>query len=301
MRLALSLAVLASPAVADAPAVVADIPPVHSLVAAVMEGRGAPALLLTGAADPHSHSLRPSEATALEEANLVVLMGEALTPWIGGPLSALAPDALRLELLDVEGLDLIEVEDPHDGEEGHAHGAEEHDEDDHGGDHSGHDHGPLDPHAWLDPETAAAFAAEIAARLSEIDPDGRPTYEANRDSFVAAAEVLTPPAVDARPWIAGHDAYAYASRWVGAPAAGAVMDVDNLAPGAARLRELSAIAGEAACVIAPPDADARLLAAAGNLPVVTLDPLGRAHEPGPALWPALMADVSAAFEECLSP
>ena len=321
MRLAALPILVTLPAAADVPSVVADIPPVQSIVAAVMEGRGEPTLMMPAGTDPHSHSLRPSEAQALQDAGLVVIVGEALTPWIAEPLEALAGDATVLEMLEIEGLDLIEVdgEDAHDEEDhdGHDHGdedhaegdahdhdhgeeqAEAHDDHDHG-DHAGHDHGPLDPHAWLDPAIAATFADAVAATLSDMDPDGRETYEANAAAFAERMATLTPPAVGPAVWIAGHDAYAYAARWIGAPDAGAVTDVDNITPGAATLAELTETASDAVCIIAPPLSDERLMGAVGDLPVIELDPLGADLEPGPGLYPALIEAVGAAFGDCLS-
>ena len=42
--------------------VVASVKPVHSLVAAVMEGVSIPDLIVKGAASPHTYSLKPSQA-----------------------------------------------------------------------------------------------------------------------------------------------------------------------------------------------------------------------------------------------
>ncbi len=60
------------------PNVVASIEPVHSLVAAVMAGVGEPLLLVGGGASPHTASLRPSQAAALQSADLVFWIGESL-------------------------------------------------------------------------------------------------------------------------------------------------------------------------------------------------------------------------------
>src|SRR3546814_19509912 len=54
--------------VAAAVTVVASIKPVHSLVAGVMAGAGSPHLIVQGGASPHAISLKPSDATALQEA-----------------------------------------------------------------------------------------------------------------------------------------------------------------------------------------------------------------------------------------
>ena len=96
-------------AAADAPAAVASIKPVHSLLAGVMEGVGRPHLLVEGGASPHTYSLRPSEAQVLEEADFVVWVGEFLESFLIRPIQALAADAHVLELMRAEGVALLPV------------------------------------------------------------------------------------------------------------------------------------------------------------------------------------------------
>ena len=67
---------------ADVPRVATDIAPVHSLVAMVMEGVGTPDLIIPSGATPHSYAMRPSEARALAQADMVIWIGPALTPWL---------------------------------------------------------------------------------------------------------------------------------------------------------------------------------------------------------------------------
>ena len=121
MRLLACLTCLvATPALADAPSVATDILPVHSLVSRVMDGVGEPELILPPGASPHGYSMRPSQAAALEGSDLVIWVGEGLTPWLAEPIEVLAGDAVHLELLEVEGIHLIETgEDGHGHEEGH--------------------------------------------------------------------------------------------------------------------------------------------------------------------------------------
>ena len=66
--------VLAGTAAAEPPRVVVSIKPLHSLVAAAMDGVGEPLLLVKTSADPHSYTLKPSEAQALNAANLMFEM-----------------------------------------------------------------------------------------------------------------------------------------------------------------------------------------------------------------------------------
>ena len=72
---------LGSSAIADVPNVSVDIAPLHSLVASVMHGVGVPNLIIPPGSSPHDHQLRPSEAKAMQDANIVFWMGEELTPW----------------------------------------------------------------------------------------------------------------------------------------------------------------------------------------------------------------------------
>ena len=162
-----SLLGLAGVARAEVPAVVADIPPVHSLVAVVMDGVGTPDLLVQPGASPHGYSMRPSEARALDQAQAVFWIGESLTPWLANSIEALAADAHVIELMEVAGTTELEFREgatfeahDHDhedhGDEDHAHGAGHDDHDDHAhdeghGDHDDHahdaGHGDHDDHA----------------------------------------------------------------------------------------------------------------------------------------------------------
>ena len=88
--LALTLALVLTAAIGEAsaaPRVVASIKPVHSLVAGVMEGVGMPSLLVKGGASPHSYAMKPSEARALRNADLIF--------WIGGALETFLPKTLK--------------------------------------------------------------------------------------------------------------------------------------------------------------------------------------------------------------
>lgn len=141
LPLSLSASLLGGTALADVPNVAADIAPIHSLVARVMEGVGAPDLIVQSGASPHEYSLRPSEAAALQSANLVFWVGPDLTPWLGNAIETIAPDADVTALMEAEGT----IELPfREGAlfEAHSHGDEDHDEqgDEDHGDHEGHDH-----------------------------------------------------------------------------------------------------------------------------------------------------------------
>ncbi|MBY5933754.1 zinc ABC transporter substrate-binding protein [Tateyamaria omphalii] len=128
---------------ADVPNVAVDIAPVHSLVARVMDGVGTPALIVPPGASPHEYNLRPSEAQALQDADVVFWVGEDLTPWLEGAVETLAENAAVLALLEAQGTTLLDFREDA-LFEAHVHGDEKHGEDAHEDhahdDHDGHDH-----------------------------------------------------------------------------------------------------------------------------------------------------------------
>lgn len=269
---------LSAPALADVPRVAVDIAPVHALVARVMEGVGAPDLVLPPGASPHGYSLRPSDARALQDADLVIWVGPELTPWLAGPLDNVAGDAARLELLEVEGLrrlgfregasfaahehgddehgdhdahddDHAQDHADHDHDAGHADHADDHADDhhdDHASDtdaHDDHAHDGTDPHAWLDPVNAALWLDAIAAEMSRIDPDNAASYAANAaaaraDLAARQDRIAARMSVLSGGFIVFHDAYHYFEARFDIEAAGAISLSDATAPGPARVAEI---------------------------------------------------------------
>jgi len=58
--------------------VVTSIKPIHSLVSYVMDGVGKPDIIVDGYNSPHNFSLKPSHAKMIENANLIIWVGEDL-------------------------------------------------------------------------------------------------------------------------------------------------------------------------------------------------------------------------------
>lgn len=326
---------LATAAMAEVPMVVTDIPPVHSLVAMVMGELGQPVLLLDQGGDAHDFQLRPSQAAAIADADLVVWIGPEMSPWLDHVIDGGGTKAAVLGLLAAEGTyrqDYAEEGHDHEGhdhaaekagehdhdhaaEKAHDHGAEQaHDHEGHdheGHDHEGHDHSGTDPHAWLDPHNAEAWVGLIAAELGRIDPANAAAYAANAAAAaerIAALEAevsATLAPVKDRPFVVFHEAYGYFAGHFGLTIAGAVAEGDAASPGAARLRELQAAAeGRALCVFPEanhdPSLSAQLAEATGTRLGGALDPEGSALEPGEGLYPALLTGLAQTLAACLS-
>ncbi len=306
---AAGLAATAGPAVA-APDVVATIPPVHSLVAGVMQGVGEPALLVPGGASPHTYALRPSDAKRLAEAEVVFWIGHSLETFLEKPLESLAGRARTVALLEAEGVHALPFRETGPWE-GHEHGHEDHDEhEDHEAGEHHEEHEGADPHTWLDPRTAADMVVAIMATLSAVDPAHAETYRRNGAALgrrLAALDreldvALTP--VRAIPFVVFHDAYQYMERAYGLRAVGSVSVSPERAPGARRLGELKdkIRSLSAACVFREPQFAPKLaetVIEGTGARIAVLDPLGAGLAPGPDLYFALMRRNAEALVACL--
>ena len=101
MRLAaLVLCALPFAAQADPLKIVTDIAPVQSLVAQVIGNRGEVSALLEPNSDPHHFQLRPSQSRDLARADLLVWVGEPLTPWLARAKEGVAAGVESLSFLD---------------------------------------------------------------------------------------------------------------------------------------------------------------------------------------------------------
>ena len=315
-----------STAMADVPNVAVDIAPVHSLVARVMQGVGTPDLIIRSGASPHQYSLRPSEAKALQDANVVIWMGEALTPWMENAVATLSSEALIMSLLKKEETVLLEFResalfeehshDDHNGDEHEKHGHDEHDDhsdkdhdetEEHG--HDEHAHGTYDPHAWLSPENAKIWLNLIAAQLSTADPENAGTYFTNAaialtetDTLMTEVSAMLEPIRGTR-FIVFHDAYQYFETVFDFPASGAISLGDATDPSPARITKIQDRIKDQGvqCVLAEPQFKKGLVATVlegTDAKTSIIDPLGIALEPGPTLYPQLIRNMAKTLVDC---
>lgn len=308
------------------PRVTTDILPVQSIVAAVMQGVGEPGVILPPGADPHSYALRPSDAQSLSDADLVVWVGPDLTHWLADPIASLAPGAVKIELADAPGIEVLPVRagGPFEPDE-HDHGGEhaDGDHDDHDHDHAEHDHDHdhdhrhdhgegHDGHLWLDPANAAAAARDVAEVLGKLDPENAATYTANAGRFADEMRALTEEVkaevapLKGKPFLVFHDAYQYFEHAFDLPAAGSVALQDGVEPGPARVAAIRERVrdGQILCAFTEPEFSPKLMATiteGTDLRTGTLDHLGAGLAPGAELYPALIRGLAADLAACLAP
>ncbi len=326
LRLALTFLLVgfSVPAMA-VPVVATDVTPVHSLVSRVMEGVGEPRLVIQRGASPHSYSMRPSEAAALENADVVFWVGEELTPWLDRALGNLAPDARQVALLHSQGTlrhafrERVLTETP--GHDDHDHGAGEHDDhghDDHhdhghehGHDHADHAHEGIDPHAWLDPVNARYWLGVIAETLAEEDPRNAQVYRRNAEAGQAEIDALMEQVrgevspVHEQAFIVFHDAYQYYERRFDMNTVGAISLSDASDPSPAHIAEIREIVGhhDVQCVFAEPQFNPALVDTVLNgtsARTGVLDPLGSEIAIGPDFYPTLIRQLTDRLVSCLA-
>ncbi|MBB1490538.1 zinc ABC transporter substrate-binding protein [Paracoccus sp. MC1854] len=292
-------AVLALPAGAEPPKVVADIAAVHSLVSQVMEGVGQPDLLIPPGGSPHFYALKPSDAKKLREADIVIKIGPQLSPWMDRPLTSLAGSAQRLRLLEQPETITLPMRtgatfEPHDhGEEDHDHATG----------------GPLDSHAWLDPENGKIWLGVIARALAGINPENAARYHANAAAGVAQIEAavedtrtIVAPLQDLR-FIVFHDAYQYFEHRFGLTAVGAIALSDASPPGPARIAELRDRVADlgVTCALTEPQFDPDLMGTVfrgRGVKTAVVDPAGDSIPLGSGMYPELIRSVGKALAAC---
>ena len=293
-----------SVALAEVPNVVATVKPLHALVAAVMGDLGTPALIVKGAASPHTYSLKPSDAQALQSADLVFWTGHGLELFLEDSIGTLAPKATIVELSEAPGIELLAPRESGTFEE-HADGDHAHAAEDHG-------HGEeADMHFFLDPANAKIMVATIADSLAAADPEHADTYRANAanetadlDALIAETTASLAPVKD-RPFVVFHDAYQYFENRFGLNVAGSITVSPEVSPGADRINEIrnKLKTLDAACVFAEPQFDPRIvnvLTEGTTAKQGVLDPEGANLDEGPGLYRQLIESLAANLKSCLT-
>ncbi len=291
----------ATPAAAELKVLV-TIKPIHSLVAAVMGETGTPKLLVGGSASPHTYALKPSDAKALNQADVFFRVSEDLEPFTGKVVRSLPKNVRVISLVHAPGLQLLKKRTgPTFEAHGHGH-AHRHEQ--------AADQG-LDGHIWLDPDNAKRLVDHIAAVLSERSPETASTLKANAQSTIKHIDELAREItrelepVAGKPFVVFHDAYQYFEARFGLSAAGSIMLSPEVQPSAKALTTLRNKIKNlgAVCVFSEPQFPTKLTAAVAEgtgSRAGVIDPEGATLSPGPTLYGELMRELAAGLKGCLS-
>lgn len=315
---AIGLSVFPGAAYAEPLKVVVTIAPIHSLVAAVLQGPDTPQLLVKGAVSEHSYALKPSDARMLSTADVIIRASEHLETFLNKPIETLPRKAIAITLDEIAGLALLP---PREGgafeEHGHDSGSAKHShshrhgtkgktaaaEEDHGDEY--------DAHFWLDPGNAALIADHVAEKLGAARPEQAAAYKANAGALKDKLNALDTElkgqldgVKDGR-FIVFHDAYQYFEARYGLKAAGSITVSPERQPGAARLKAIRAkISGaQSACVFSEPQFEPKLVARlveGTKARTGVLDGLGASLPEGPDQYFTMMRNLASSLRNCLA-
>jgi zinc transport system substrate-binding protein len=277
--------------------------PVHALVLQVMEGVATPALIVDGASSPHTYALKPSDAKALNDADVVFRISEAVEPFTAKAIRGLPKSVQVVTLEQAPGVKRLPRR---------TGGAFE----TKGGDHKGHNHGPskagaMDGHVWLDPDNGKAMVAHIARVLSSKRPTSAPAFQANAAKAVARLDALSREMeavlkpVTAKPFVIFHDALQYFESRFGLTAAGSVTADPEVPPSGKRLVELRKKVSTlgATCVFSEPTFETRVgqsIVEGTSARLGTLDPEGILVPKGPDAYDAIIRGIAKDLIGCLA-
>ena len=313
--------------------VVTSIKPIHSLASLLMDGIGAPKLIVDGSNSPHNFTLKPSHAKMLQNADLVFWVGENIETFLEKPLSTVAKKAKKIELMEISQIKKLKFREKnifegHHDDHGHKkhddHGHKKHDDhghkkhDDHGhkkhDDHGhkkhddhGHAHGEHDPHIWLDPLNAKAILTVMAKNMKIMDKKNSAKYDANLNKAYAKIDGLVSDINKVinknAKYVVFHDAYQYFEKRFGLKTLGALTVNTDVLPGAEQLKDIRKVIKKenAKCIFSEPQFNPKIIKAIAkdtNIKTGVLDPLGANLKNNKDLYFKLLNNLSNSLRKC---
>jgi zinc transport system substrate-binding protein len=258
--------------------VVVTIKPIHSLVAAVMqgiEGVGLPKLLVDGSQSPHDFQLRPEQMSAIQQADLIFYIDDSYETFLKNAFETLPENTHTIALARDKNISLLPLrnggvweKDEHHHHDGHdkkdGNTDEQDDAENNWGTHqenrdangfiradihalSDEPNGAstaYDMHVWLNPLNAIAMTRTITSELARIYPEHILEFEKNRDLLIQQIEALDKKimqqfdTIKTAPYIVFHDAYHYADVHYHLSAVGSITFTPEESPTPTRIKTI---------------------------------------------------------------
>lgn len=250
--------------------VVASVEPLAKLLRSLFGDQVTVETLLQANQNPHQLALSPRQAQLIQQADLLVWLGEE----VEAPLAPLVSQRRKpsLALLELEGVVRRGLEEEHDHE--HAleatDGAHPQEVDDHGA--------FVDPHLWLSTANMTLLAATLAEQYPRHLQDGQPALF--QDALLAHQLRWLARLQDLQtvPWLSYHHPWGYFTEDLGLVEPLVVSQQLDAGPGSRRFVELAGALREqqVRCAIREPEARVGMLKRlCPDCFVQPLDPLGR--------------------------
>ncbi len=292
--MALFLMTINASVMAESLKVLASIKPLQLIAQAVTEGVTSPDVLLPPGSSPHSHSLKPSDARKLRNADIVFWVGPSMESFLPKMLTS-STGVVAVSMMDIPGIRLRSSEEEEDHV--HQHGEE-------------HDHGEFDPHIWLSTDNARVIAQEMAHVLMSVDKVNKTQYQENLERFIKSMDQtdtrngLKIKQSGNKPFFVFHNAYGYLQDQYGLKIAGYFTLNPEQQPGARHLVTLKEQLNEAgaSCIFREPQfqpAYIDRLTQGLSVSVGVLDPLAENIKSGPESYANFINQLVDNITECI--
>jgi len=148
--------------------VTTSIFPLYDICKNIAKERADVMLLLPFGVDIHTFEPSPKERILLHKSDLFVYSGVLLEPWVKG-----LEGNNSMDISQYVALQPLSDSEAHCEQEHHRHDAD-----------------TYDPHYWLDIDNMVTAAKVITQKLSAIEPDSQPFFEANLKAYTAQLQAL---------------------------------------------------------------------------------------------------------------
>ncbi|MBE9007467.1 zinc ABC transporter substrate-binding protein [Fortiea sp. LEGE XX443] len=201
------------------PIVVTTVAPVTNIVSNIAGDRVEVKGIIPEGTDSHTFEPRPSDADLLSKANLIIVNGLRLE----------APTAKLAKTSKLKETNIYELGDNTINEAQWIY------------DFSfPKEQGDPNPHLWVNPKYAEAYAKLAAKQLTQLDPEGKEYYAKNLDNYLqrlneldkVTREVVASIPAKNRKLLTYHDSWAYWAREYGFDVIGAIQPSDFKEPSA---------------------------------------------------------------------
>ncbi len=227
-----------------------DIPFMASLITNIVGENDRVTSLVTASDSPHTFAFRPSTMRSIQNADLVVFIGEQFMPAVVNAVKEVTSDSQMLTLLDLDGITLYR--------------STEKDQ------HHEHDDKPehnvfADPHLWTDPLNLHVVAGAIRDRLIAIDPARQASFTANTDRVLANLDTFNTEqlrrwqSTKAVAFVSMHDTTRYFTERYGLHPVDVLFSAQHSSPGVKQLRAFQKAVQQAnvACVLTDPNTNSK--------------------------------------------
>ena len=316
--------------------IITTIKPIDSLVSAVVGDTGKTISLIPSETSPHEFRLKPSDARALQNGNIIFYISPHLETSIVKVFETLPKNIKIINLMEETGIEHLSIRDneawelhdhhedeKHDDHDKHAQKDEHNDHDKHTqkdehDDHDKHaqkdehdDHKSKDDvHIWLDPENAIKIIKKVNTELSFFFPENAEIYDENATKIINKIKSLKKQLkkellpIKEKPYIVFHDAYQYFEKTFGLNAVGSIALEDDIASSPKQISFIKnkIIKSKASCVFQEPQFDNKLVKTViegTQAKIGTLDPLGFGIKEKEDFYLQLLRNMSKNLKECL--